>query len=222
MKLMVQLRLLAGRLRIIQIVESSQGQASPEKVATRSVTLAELTSEIRAAEVRALAELPAELTVDFTQVFDAAGIKPAGNVWTIEKLRQLLATDQYKAMTKPAAQQALLGLLSAEKVAVQDLVKDALARDQAIDAFENFVRQKLKARMGARDQRVASLESQIRSLQEECARLREEAKADRESWRQWHARKTRCEQEMAWAISYLVDGAVVSVDDGDGEDHENP
>ena len=186
----------------------------------RQVTLGELTSEVRAQEVRALSELPVELSLPFEQVFEAAGVKPPPQAWTVERLRQLLSTDQYKSMDRPSAQQAILGLLSAEKATVEDIVKDAVARDQAIDAFEGFTRQKVRDRMLTRERKVAQLQEQVRGLQEQCARLSEEAQADREAWRAWHRRKVEFEKGMAWAVGYLLDKPVVSIDEEKETDQE--
>ena len=71
----------ADRLGLIRVVEVKD-PAKPQKVTTRSITLKELVTEVRAEQVKALSELPAELSVDFAKVFEAAGVKiPAGPLW---------------------------------------------------------------------------------------------------------------------------------------------
>lgn len=211
MGLLDRLRDLGAQLKILEVAPP-QDAAPIAKRTTRTITLADLAAEVRADEVRALAELPAELSVSFERVYEAAGVKPAAHGWTIGKLTGLLQTDQYKTMDRAAAQKAILGLLAAEKATVEEIVKDAVARDQALDAYEEFVRKKMKDRKGAMERKIADLKSRIRQLEEQCSRLAEEGKADEEQWRRWHDRKIAGEKEMARAIGCLLDDPVVSVD----------
>ncbi len=203
---------IGSTLGLVRVVEVADPKA-PDKLTTRSVTLKDLAAEIRSQEVRNLAEMPAELGVTFDRIFEAAGVKPAAHGWTIERLRTLLATDQFKAMDRPAVQQAVLGLLATEKAQVDDLIKDAIARDQAIDAYEGFARSKLEGRADTHRRRIAEIESQIRQLQEEVARLHEESKMDEERFGDWRRRKIAYEKELAATISYLLDKPVVTISD---------
>ena len=213
MSLLDGLRRLGGKLGLIQIAPPAPAEAAgPVKIVSRAVTLADLTTEVRADEVRVLSELPAELSIEFEKVFDAAGIKPPPHGWTIERLQQLLRTDQYRGMDRESAQRAILGLLSAVKAEVDDLVRDAIARDQAIDKFAAFVRQRMDDRTVARQRKISDLDEKIRDLQREQARLEDEKKTDDERWQQWRSRKIACEKEMAWALSYLLDRPVVTVE----------
>jgi len=211
MSLLDGLRALGGKLGLIQ-TSSAEAPAAPMKVVSRSVTLEVLTTEVRAEEVRVLAELPAELSVGFDKVFSTAGIVPPAHGWTIERLQQLLRTEQYRGMDRESAQKAILGLLSAVQAQVEDIVKDAIGRDQAIDKFALFVRQKMDDRTVARQRKVSDLEEQVRGLEKEKARLLEEMAADQERWQEWKQKKLACEKDMAWALSYLLDHPVVTID----------
>jgi hypothetical protein len=201
----------ANHLGLIRVVEV-QDVAKPRKITTRSVTLTQLSTEVRAEQVRALSELPAELSVSFDKVFEAAGIKASPHGWTIPRLQQLLQTEQYKSMSREAAQQAILGLLAADKAPVEDLVQDAVQRDKSIDAFEGFVFKKMNARVEARQARDAQIEEQLRTLRQEQSRLAEETKADQERWDQWRQRKTAFEEELARAVGYVLEKPVVTID----------
>ena len=205
---------LGGRLGVIHVVSSANGAAAPggpKKLATRAVTLQDLTAEVQADEVRVLAEMPAELSVEFAKVFEAAGIKPPAHGWTIDRLVGLLRTDQYRTMDTPSVQKAVLGLLANEKATVEDVVKDALARDRSLDAYDEFVRKKMQDRSEARQRRVSALQSQIKDLEQQCARQAEEGRADQERLEQWLDRKASCELDMAWALGFLVKDPAVSV-----------
>ena len=201
----------ANHLGLIRIVEVTNA-AKPQKITTRSITLEQLHTEVRAERVRALSELPAELSVPFEKVFEAAGVKPPAHGWTIPRLQQLLQTEQYKALARESAQQAVLGMLAADKAPVEDLVQDAVQRDKAIDAFEVFVYKKMTTRVEARQARAAQIEEQIRTLRDEQLRLSEETSADQERWDQWHQRKTALEEELALAVGYVLEKPIVTVD----------
>jgi hypothetical protein len=211
MSLLDGLRALGGKLGLIQTAPA-EVPAVPVKVVSRAVTLEALTTEVRAEEVRVLAELPAELSVGFDKVFETAGIVPPAHGWNIVRLQQLLRTEQYRGMDRESAQKAILGLLSAVQAQVEDIVKDAIGRDQAIDKFAMFVRQKMDDRTVARQRKVSDLEEQVRGLEKEKARLLEEMTADQERWLEWKRKKHECEKEMAWALSYLLDHPVVTMD----------
>ena len=201
----------ANRLGLIRMVEVTN-PAKPKKITTRSITLAQLSTEVRSEQVRALSELPAELSIAFDKVFEAAGIKAPPHGWNIPRLQQLLQTEQYKAMSKEAAQQAVLGTLAADKAPVEDLVQDAVQRDKALDAFEGFVFKKMNARVEARQARDAQIEEQVRALRDEQSRAAEETRADHDRWDQWHQSKTAFEEELTRAVGYVLEKPLITVD----------
>ena len=192
MDLLGMLRKFGDRLGIIEVNPVSPQPGAPVKVQTRSVTIVELATKIQITEVRELAGLPAELSVSFEDIFKAAGIQgtPAG--WNVERLHEFLSSDRVRAMDRSEAQQATLRMLAAEKVDAADLIKDAIARDQALDAYQDFISKKT--------------ESRIRALEQEIANKKER-------WREWRKHKRQREREMAHAIGYLIDGPVISIDE---------
>lgn len=202
---------LGGKLKIIQAAPVKNDTA-PVKLTTRSVTLKDLISEVQAQQVKALAQLPAELSVPFEKVFEAAGSKPPAHGWTIVKLQELLSTAPYKGMDRAALQQAVLALLTAQQVGVEDLVKDAIFRDQSLDAYEEFARKKMELRTTARQEKIARILSQIEDLRRQSGDLEKESDADRQLWRQWHRQKTDYEKAMAAALGCLLDKPVVTID----------
>jgi hypothetical protein len=177
MNLIDLLRAVGDRLGIVEMSPATSPRR-PAKIQTRTVSLKDLLIEIRQEEVRALAELPAELSVPVEQIFATAGVKAAHHGWTVERLKQLLKTEQFKSKDRDEVQKAILNILANENVAVEDVVKDAVARDQALDAFEEFAGKKMEQRTSARARKMSELESQVRSLQEERDGLRREAAQD--------------------------------------------
>jgi hypothetical protein len=202
---------IGDKIGILQVVMTEK-VAAPEKVQTRTVHLKDLATEIQAEEVRSLAHLPEELAVPFDKVFESAGIQPVAGGWTVQKLGSLLRTEPYRSMPREAAQKALLTLLADQKVSVEDLVRDAITRDKALDAFEEVAHSKMNARSQTRQVRMAEIQTQIEALQKQCRQFQEEQAADQRLWQQWHDGKINFEKDMAWAIGYVVDRPVVTID----------
>jgi hypothetical protein len=69
----------------------------------------------------------------------------------------------------------VLEKLSCENVSAEEIIRDALAKDQALDAFEKFIEKKMKDRRSARQMRLMELERQIGILEQErnqcCRRI---------------------------------------------------
>ncbi|MBI3830598.1 MAG: hypothetical protein HY291_13845 [Planctomycetes bacterium] len=205
------LKNLGSKLRIVQSVRILPA-AQPEKTPTRSVTLAELTGEIRAEEIRALAGLPEELSVPFEKVYEAAGIKPGEGGWTIFTIKELVEKEPFKSMDRLTAQKMLHAKLVEAQVPAEEVVKDAVSRDQALDAFEASLRAKLDARDVLRHRKIAECEAQIERLKKEAAVLATEAQEEKKRIKDWKTRKRAEEKLLATAVSYLLDQPVISTD----------
>jgi hypothetical protein len=169
------------------------------KIQTRSVTLSELVMTIQISEVRELAELPAELTIPFDDVYKAAGIEPPPSGWTVDRLQEFLNNDRIRGMSHEEAQRETLGMLASQKIDPADLVKDAISRDQALDVFTESIVKKREHWLAEKRHEIQVLEQQI---------------ADEEKkWEEWRRKKRQREQDMARAVAYLIDKPVISIDD---------
>src|SRR2546430_3698001 len=130
MNLLGILRKFGDRVGIIELGPESPRLDAPVKIQTRAVTLSELATKIQIAGVGKLAELPAELSVSFEDIYRAAGIHPTSTGWTVERLYEFLNSDAIRAMDRPTAQQEALRVLAAEKVDAADLIKDAVRSEE--------------------------------------------------------------------------------------------
>ena len=209
------IKLLQGigdKLGILESV-SSPGSAPATRINTRTVSLRELASEIRSGEVQVLADSPSELLIPFEEIYSAAGISVKAEDWTIERLKQVIAGETGKEKSREKVQEAVLEFLQAKGVPTEALIKDAMARDQALDAFEARVSDRMKDRNQASKKRMAEIESQICDLREEAARIEASLKGENEKWHEWKRLKRAHERELAAAASYLVDHPVITTDD---------
>ena len=199
MDLLGALRKLGDRLGIVEVSREPQPPAAPVKIQTRSVTLAELIMAIRVTEVQSLAELPAELSISFDAVFNAAGIAPPHGGWTVDRLMEFVNSDRIRQMDRSEAQHETLRQLAADNVDPADVVKDAISRDHALDAFADSIREKRQRWLAEKKQEIREIEEQIAD--------------EEEKWSQWRRKKRQREQDMARAVGYLIDKPVISIDD---------
>jgi hypothetical protein len=202
MGLLAKLQALGCHLKLVQVVPRTS--TTPEKIETRSVTLQELTTELKADNVRILAESPIELAIAFEKIFATAGIARQSEDWTIERLNEMLRTAPYCMMDSRSLQAAVLERLAADHVAAEDLVKDALAKDQALDAFEAFVAKKMKDRTAARQLRLAEIEKQIGTLERERTRLQQEERQEPLRVAEWQTRKQAYEKDIQETVDFLM------------------
>jgi hypothetical protein len=193
------LRKLGDRLGIIEIAPTSKEKPAPVKVQTRAVTMTELITAIRVTELRELAGMPAELSVTFDEVFKAAGIPVSPKGWTIERLEEFLKSDKVRVMNREQIQHETVRVLSESGIDGSDIVRDAIARDRALDAFEESIADK-------RRQWLTAKKLEMRQIEEEIA-------SEQKAWTQWRNRKRQREKDMATAVSYLIDKPVISIEE---------
>ncbi len=88
-----------------------------------------------------------------------------------------------------------------------------MAQDQALDAFEVFVRKKVEDHMAAAEHQVSELDARIQALQGERARLAARVQLDQDKLREWRKNKRAYERDLAAAIGYLTDRPVITTDE---------
>jgi hypothetical protein len=208
------LKFLEGIGDRLGILEAVPDAAVPtECLRTRTISLRDLAGEIKAKEVHALAEHPSELAVPFDRIFETAGICPDPGAWTADRLKQFVSSESIKQKTKPEAQKLVLDTINSQGGTSESVIKDAIARDQALDSFELCINNKMKVRIDAYKIRMQQIEEQIRNLQAEQRRLLDGTKEDEAQWKEWVRRKRAYEKELASVVAYIVDHPVISTDE---------
>lgn len=211
MSLLDQLRNVGQQMGLLRVVAANpQGEApaavTPRKLTTRTITLKDLSAEVEAQEIKALAHGPTHALIDVEQVIAAAGVRTDASAWSMPKLQELLQSDALKGKDRKQIQAAILTQLAADKATVEDIVKDAIARDQAIDTYDAMAHEKLRETTEIRQRRLAELEDEMRTLSDEARR-------DEQYFADWHRKKVQYETAMAAAINYLLDKPVVTVEE---------
>jgi hypothetical protein len=214
MNLLEMLESLGDRLGIVAHLPPEQPNQAP-KIETRILTLSDLAHEIRREEIKSLAEMPAELSIPLDKILETAGIPSYAHGWTIEKLGRLISSDSFKGLDHKTAQSRVLAALEEAKAVPEDLVLDAIARDQALDAFEKFSRQKMDDRLAIRQRRLCEIESHIAGLKAEAAGLEDQTQSESSRWKEWKKQKREREQDLARWVGYLIDKPVITTDSGE-------
>jgi len=203
---------IGDRLGILETTSNPES-ALVSRIQTRSVSLRELASEIRSIEVRDLADGPAELMIPFEKIFEAAGISSKPENWTIDRLKGVVENESCKQKPREEVQRRVLELLASEGVSTETLIKDAIARDQALDSFQSRADEKMHERRQSCKNRLLEIEQQIKDLEAERGTLEESLKAEEDKWREWKKKKRANERELASLASYIVDHPVITMDE---------
>jgi hypothetical protein len=142
------------------------------------------------------------------EVYAAARIVVPAHGYTVLKVADMLQSEHIRALPPDVKRKSLLVALDAAGVPVDEIVRDAVARDRALDTYEQVLEQHLedvrvaKAAENRRledeiAQRMAELRGQIDENNEQVSREQEELQA-------WRVRKQREETTIAEAVSHFV------------------
>lgn len=216
MSLSDKLFALGGKLGILKVSapkEPAAPQAGPAKLQMRTITLAELSREVNAPGLNELAQQPDFLAAPLSDIYAAAGLQPPENGWGVERLTEHLKSPALKGLSRAEVQAELSGMF-VSPAAVEDVLREALGRDQALDRFETVAKQKLEERAARRAKEIAGLEQRITELQAALGKLRQEAAAaaalDAEHWNAWLTAKDAAEAELEWTVSFLTEKPIVT------------
>ncbi len=100
-------------------------------------------------------------SMSFDQVYRAAGVPSPPHGFDIFKVEQLLASERLKTLSPEAKSAAVLVALDAQGVKIEDVIKDAVTRDKALDAFEQFQLKKLIELQGRVESEAKRLQGEI-------------------------------------------------------------
>jgi hypothetical protein len=149
---------------------------------------------------------------DFDAIYKAAGVKDPAHGFTAYKVLEIFSSSEFSAMdpkAKAAALAAFLKMNPSGPVPVAQIIQDAVARDQALDGFEDFLRKKLDGRREELDKENAKLQAEIDELtqrnKEKMDVNRRTLEGEKERLGNWQARKRIEERKLYDAIAPFVE-----------------
>jgi DNA-binding transcriptional MerR regulator len=144
----------------------------------------------------------------FTEIYQAAEIQSPPHGFTIEKVAQMLGSEHIRSLPRDVKRSSVLVALDAVGVPIQDVIQDAVKRDQALDTFERVQEQaltQLQAQIDKENQQhqaeidrvMADYRSRIQANNDKLAK-------EKERFYDWRLKKQEEEQKIADAVSYFV------------------
>ena len=155
---------------------------------------------------------------EFADVYRAAGLSEPRHGFSAYKVLEILSADDFAGLEPRAKAAALAGFLKmvpGGPVPIRDVIEDAVARDQALDKFEEFLRGKLAEREHEVGRENTRLQAEIDELtaqhQQRMAANRQRLEAEQARFAAWQARKHLEERKLADAVAPFVEANPVSV-----------
>ncbi len=163
-------------------------------------------------DTAALEQQPAGEEFALDQVYASAGIKPPSHGFTVYRLIEMLDAEEFRGMDAATRARVIAGMLRrlpTGAVEVDDIVRDAAARDRALDAFERFLADRVTRQMQDADEKNRVLQAQIEELTRANTALMETnraaAEAERVRLERWRTRKRAEEDKLFDAVQPFVE-----------------
>jgi hypothetical protein len=149
---------------------------------------------------------------DLDAIYAAAGVVAPRHGFTALKVLEMLDSKQLAGLDGRSRAAALGAFLQAHPggpVAIEDVLQDAVRRDQALDAFDGALRAKLRARAEQVERQNAQLQAEIDAVARRNRQLMDENLAtlegDRRQIDAWQGRKRAEEQRLFDAVAPFVE-----------------
>ncbi|HEY2294869.1 MAG TPA: hypothetical protein VGM86_29550 [Thermoanaerobaculia bacterium] len=157
---------------------------------------------------------------DFPAVYKAAGVVDPPHGYSAYKVLEIFASPGFAALDTRAKAAALTGFLNMNPsgpVPITDVVQDAVRRDQALDKFEDFLRNKLGGRSEQIDKENAQLQAEIdevtRRNREKMEANRATLEAEQARFTRWLTTKRAEERKLFDAVNPFVEHNPISTAD---------
>ena len=151
---------------------------------------------------------PVSNPASFAEIYQAAEIHPPAHGFTIEKVGDMLRSEHIRTMPREVKRSSVLVALEAVGAPLQDVIQDAMKRDQALDTFESVQEKALNQLEAQKQQENQQIQAEIdRVLAEHRSRIQannDEVAKEKERFFAWRLKKQEEEQKIADAVSYFV------------------
>lgn len=163
-------------------------------------------------DVASLEEPSAEGEFTVEQVYSSAGIVEPVNGFTVYRLIEMLEAEEFRGMDTPTRAKVIAGLLRrlpTGAVEIGDIVRDAEARDRALDAFERFLADRAARQEKDTEEKNRALQQQIDELtrknKQEMEANRAAVEQEKARLERWRARKRAEEDRLFNAVQPFVE-----------------
>ena len=182
--------------------EESEGQSSPRTAAQAVADIA------RTVGPPPTFSTPVNNPGSFAEIYQAAEIHPPAHGFTIEKVGEMLRSEHIRTMPRDVKRSSVLVALEAVGAPIQDVIQDAMKRDQALDTFESVQERALNQLEAQKTQENQQIQAELdRLLGEHKASIQANNDAvakEKERFFAWRLKKQEEEQKIADSVSYFV------------------
>ena len=151
---------------------------------------------------------PVSNTSSLAEIYQAAEIQPPAHGFTIEKVADMLHSEHIRNLPREVKRSSVLVALEAVGAPLQDVIQDAMKRDQALDTFERLQEQSVNQLEARKQQENQQIQAEIdRVVAEQRSRIQannDEVAKEKERFFAWRLKKQEEEQKIADAVSYFV------------------
>ena len=208
MKVIELLKKVAVNAKVIQIVKEAEAVV-PEKIETTSISLAQLIAQNNKA-LGGNTEAP-ELRLDFAKIYEMYKVAAPAHGWDVGKISGILAGEEFKKLDPNAVKKVIAEMLTKNKIPPQDIIKDAVSRDSALDAYEQLVDVRLKERKKVNEEKIVRLKAAIEESKKTISQLEAAQAQDQKAFEHWLDKKVSEEEALVEIVVLFTSAAVISV-----------
>jgi len=144
----------------------------------------------------------------FAEIYHAAEIQPPSHGFTIDKVAEMLRSEHIRNLPRDVKRSSVMVALEAVGAPLQDVIQDAMKRDQALDTFERVQEKTLNQLETQKEQENQQIQAELdRIVAERRSRIQannDEVAKEKEKFFAWRLKKQEEEQKIADAVSYFV------------------
>jgi hypothetical protein len=144
----------------------------------------------------------------FDELYASAGVQAPGKIYTILKVAEMLNNRHLADMTPDAKRNSLMMALEAAAVEIGDLLQDAVARNRALDEYEEKRQEQIKTFESGKAEENRKLQAELEGLTSQYM-SRIQANLDlvareQDNFRAWQKRKQQETQRITDSATFCV------------------
>ena len=141
-------------------------------------------------------------------IYRTAGIVSPRKGYSITKIVEMLNSEHIRGLSKETRRAAILMALDAAGVTVEQVQRDARARQGALDAYENEQRKQTEAEWARKAEEITHIQAELESIKAHynarISRNMEALARDKARFNNWVTTKEQESQSMAEAIELWI------------------
>ena len=210
MKVIKFLKQVASKAKLIQIMDDAEAQQKQTvSIETTVVSLSQLIVD-KEEEFNNHVNAP-ELNISLDKIYAFLKVVPPQDGWDVDKVTQVLSAESIKDIGSDKAKKFLKDVLVKNNVVPQEIIKDAINRDKALDAYEQFAYSKYQERIKGRQVQIENFKQQIEDCNKNIQQMETLQSKDKDSFQQWITKKVEKEEELVKVVGLLTSDSLISI-----------